>query len=296
MGYVELAKNPPCRKYECDTSLRGLFTGAGRRRLDAGRKRRRRGEERRPVERRSLAEALRHFGGKRSACSARRDSQKRRQVLSDSPHGHPWFAAVYDRLTARAERTLLGDWRRRLLADARGDVLEVGVGTGANLPIFHELTERGAALHLTLVEPDPHMLRRARRRARQTGVDVVFVQAAAEALPFADASFDTVIMALVLCSVQDPYAAVREAYRVLRPGGAFHFLEHVRSDGLRGRLQDLLTPLWSALAGGCQLNRDTRAVVETLPWQELRVERLAAPFPVSPVLLGRARRPLIDSA
>jgi ubiquinone/menaquinone biosynthesis C-methylase UbiE len=160
----------------------------------------------------------------------------------------PW---VYDLGLALAERTGFGRWRRWLAAGASGRALDLGTGTGRNLPLL----STGA------VAVDPHRdnLVRARRRA----ASVPLVLARAEALPFRDGAFDTVVCGLVLCSVDDPAAALDEARRVLGPGGELRLVEHVRSPGWRGRLQDLLQPAWTAFTGGCHPNRDTeRAVAE----------------------------------
>lgn len=162
------------------------------------------------------------------------------------------FALVYDPLLARAERLGFAAARANLLAQAHGRILEIGAGTGLNLPHYPP----GADLVLT--EPDPHMARRARRR----GAEVV--EAPADALPFPDASFDTVVSTLVLCTVPDVPAALREIRRVLRPGGNLLFLEHVRAEpGSRlERWQDRLHGPWQAFACGCNCNRDLLEALE----------------------------------
>ena len=124
--------------------------------------------------------------------------------------------------------------REGLLAGASGRVLEIGAGTGANLPLY------GGALEvLVMTEPEAAMLRRLQRKASEQAARAEVVQAPAEALPFDDEWFDTVVSTLVLCGVDDQSQALREAHRVLRPGGRLLFLEHVRSDdpGL-ARFQD----------------------------------------------------------
>src|SRR5690348_12746628 len=137
------------------------------------------------------------------------------------------FALTYDRQLARAEDAGLRALRERLLAGAGGDVLEIGGGTGANLPWY------GPAVgSLTITEPEPPMLRRLERRVRehsasQHGPAPRVVRAPAEDLPFGDGSFDTAVSTLVLCGVRDQPRALRELRRVLRPGGRLLFLEHV---------------------------------------------------------------------
>jgi SAM-dependent methyltransferase len=165
------------------------------------------------------------------------------------------FAALYDRLLAPSERGWLGEERRRLVGRASGDVLEIGGGTGANLAHYGEVDR------LVITEPEEPMRRQLERRTRSLGRAVVVDYAPAERLPFADSSFDTVVSTLVLCTVRDPAAALTEIGRVLRPGGRLLFLEHVRGDGRRGRLQARFTPVWRVLAGGCHLDRDTVAAI-----------------------------------
>jgi ubiquinone/menaquinone biosynthesis C-methylase UbiE len=157
--------------------------------------------------------------------------------------GHRWFAAIYDLVNRSAERRVLGPVRRSLLDEATGLVLEIGAGTGANLPYYR------AADRVIAAEPDPFMLRRARRRAAAAPRPVVLVQCAAEALPVRDGAVDQVVAALVLCSVEDEARALAEARRALRPGGALRFMEHVRAGGHLGRLQDALTPSLAAGRG-----------------------------------------------
>jgi ubiquinone/menaquinone biosynthesis C-methylase UbiE len=162
------------------------------------------------------------------------------------------FAAGYDPLSARWEKRYGATLRKKLLEHARGRVLEIGVGTGLNLPHYPPVDELVAA------EPSEPMLRRARRRAAETGRDVTFVEAPAEQLPFEDDSFDTVVSMLVLCTVENQQHALQEVRRVLRPNGQFLFSEHVRSDDPKlARWQDRLEPIWGVVANGCHPNRNT---------------------------------------
>lgn len=140
--------------------------------------------------------------------------------------------------------------RRLVVPEASGAVLEVGVGTGLNLALYGNLES------LTAIDPDPHMLARARPRAEALAFPVDLRQAGAERLPFDAERFDTVVVTFALCTIPEPAAALAEARRVLRPGGRLLFVEHTRSVQ-RGvaRAQDVLTPLWKRLGGGCHLNR-----------------------------------------
>lgn len=171
--------------------------------------------------------------------------------------GHPVCAALYDRVTRSAERKVLGAHRAWLAARAQGRVLDLGAGTGANFPYLEPRADVVAA------EPDPYMLERARRRARALGRAVTFLPDAAESLSLETGSVDTVLATLVLCTVESPDRSLREIRRVLKPGGALLFLEHVRlAHPLWGRLQDAVTPLWRAVCAGCHPNRDTVAAIE----------------------------------
>jgi ubiquinone/menaquinone biosynthesis C-methylase UbiE len=155
--------------------------------------------------------------------------------------------------------------RARTVGAARGRVLELGMGTGLNLPFYENVDE------VVGVEPDPHMLRRARRRGARASVPVRLVESDAQALPFAQGEFDTVVISLALCTIPNPDAALSEARRVLKPEGRLLFLEHVRSQKPRvARVQDVITPCWRAIAGGCHPNRDTVSAIR----RHFEVERL----------------------
>jgi len=142
--------------------------------------------------------------------------------------------------------------RRVVVPLASGEVLEIGVGTGLNLALYDASRVR----RVTALDPDPHMLRRARERVGVAPVPVDLVQAAAERIPCADARFDTVLVTWTLCTVENPGATLAEVRRVLRPGGRLVFIEHTRSvQPALARAQQRLTPLWRRLLGGCHLDR-----------------------------------------
>jgi ubiquinone/menaquinone biosynthesis C-methylase UbiE len=203
--------------------------------------------------------------------------------------GDRLFAAIYDRLTASSEKAGFADFRRSLLQDARGRVLEVGAGTGLNLEHYPREVEE-----LALTEPMEPMVERLRRRVASLGRRASVVQAPVEALPFPDGSFDTVVCTLVLCSVADQKAALREMRRVLRPDGQLLFLEHVRADEPRlARWQDRLTPLNRVIGRGCHPNRMTLAAIESaFDVEQVEHDRFPkAPPIVRPLIRGRARAP-----
>jgi ubiquinone/menaquinone biosynthesis C-methylase UbiE len=197
--------------------------------------------------------------------------------------GHPWFAALYDPLNRMGERQVLAPLRRRTIGVAHGRVLEIGAGTGANFPYY-----RSPAV-LVSTEPDPFMLRRARRHAQERRLDVALVQCAAEALPFAGASFDTVIVTLVLCSVIDQRRALAEVRRVVKPDGTVRFIEHVRADDHRtARLQDFVTPLWRRCSANCHPNRRTLSTIEAAGFRIVELHRPKPPLPLLPFVSGVA--------
>ena len=159
--------------------------------------------------------------------------------------GHPWLARSIDVIMRPMYPA-----RRFVVPEATGDVLEVGVGTGLNFGLYRDVRS------LTGIDPDPYMLERARPRAAELPFPTELYQAGAERMPFEDARFDTAVITFTLCTIPDPAAALTEVRRVLKPGGRLVFAEHTRSiQPLFGGLQDVLTPLWKRIGGGCHLNR-----------------------------------------
>jgi len=167
------------------------------------------------------------------------------------------FALLYDPFVWLGERAGLRAHRRRLLIRARGRTLEIGSGTGLNLPHYpDDLTE------LVLAEPDAAMRARLEKRLRRSGSRARLIDAPAERLPFPDGSVDTVVSTLVLCTLDAPDVALREIGRVLRPGGQLLFLEHVRSESpTLARWQDRLARPWRRFARGCRCNRATAELI-----------------------------------
>ncbi len=178
---------------------------------------------------------------------------------------HRWFAAYYER-TSRNEsgRSYMTPYRKEIAGQASGIVLEVGAGNGLNFAYYNpERVERVEA-----VEPDTAMLRYARTRAEAAPVPATLTQAPAESLPFADETFDCALATLVLCSVNDPTGSLREIRRVLKPGGKLLLVEHVRSQGaVTGRIQDMLVPFTTRMAGNCHWNRATETTVAQAGFQ-----------------------------
>jgi ubiquinone/menaquinone biosynthesis C-methylase UbiE len=197
------------------------------------------------------------------------------------------FSAIYDRGLKASEEAGLHEMRREVLAGATGRTVEIGAGTGLNLGLYP-----AAIAELTLVEPDPHMLKKLRVKLARSGIEASAVQAPAESLPFADGGVDTVVFTLVLCTVPDPAAALAESARALSPDGRLLFVEHVRSrDPSLARWQDRLEKPWRFLGDGCHCNRDTVATIEASPFRlkELEHGRLPKAVPiVRPLVCGSA--------
>ena len=146
--------------------------------------------------------------------------------------------------------------RKQLLRQTHGRVLEIGAGTGVNFPYYT------AAEHVIALDPEPFMVARSLRRAKHATVPIEVIVARAEALPFPDHTFDTVVGTLVFCTIPHPRQALSELRRISTPEGTALLIEHVRVQRpLAGRLQDWLTPVWKHVAGGCHLNRDTLALL-----------------------------------
>jgi ubiquinone/menaquinone biosynthesis C-methylase UbiE len=196
------------------------------------------------------------------------------------------FAAVYDAVLWTGERAGMRRRREQIVGQARGRTLELGSGTGLNLPYYPaDLDE------LILAEPEPAMRKRLRARLSRVGASAKVIDAPAESLPLEEASIDTVVCTLVLCTVDDPERALAEVARVLRPDGQLLFIEHVRSDSpLLARWQDRLVGPWQRLVEGCRCNRATaRLMADGGLKLELREEPWRAMPPlIRPLIAGRA--------
>jgi ubiquinone/menaquinone biosynthesis C-methylase UbiE len=200
------------------------------------------------------------------------------------------FAAGYDRCTAATEEAGLADRRAELLRPARGTVVEIGAGTGANLPRYP-----AGVSELVLLEPERPMARRLESHLDRARVPVRLVEAPGEAIPLPDASFDVAVSTLVLCTVSDPAQTLAELRRVLKPGGKLLFLEHVRAEdpGL-ARWQDRLHPLWVRWGHGCNCNRPTLDLIQAGGFivEDVSRGRLPkAPPIVRPMIAGVASTP-----
>ena len=200
-----------------------------------------------------------------------------------------FFAATYDRQIAKTEKAGLRALRQALLATATGDVLEIGGGTGANLPFYGPDVNS-----LTVTEPEAPMLRRLERRAREHAPQAVVLRAPAEDLPFDDDTFDVAVSTLVLCGVTDQPRALRQLRRVLRPGGQLLFIEHVRSDDAKlARRQDRMNPV-NRFVVHCDCNRPTLTSIQQAGFAVTGVEHRTMPkVPsfVSPLIVGNASAP-----
>jgi ubiquinone/menaquinone biosynthesis C-methylase UbiE len=176
---------------------------------------------------------------------------------------------VVPRLLELAMRNrLLDRYRHQTIETARGLVLEVGVGSGLNLPLYGPAVTRVVGL-----DPSPELLRLASKRAADVVIPVSLLRASAEHLPLADAAFDTIVMTWTLCSIPNPMAALTEMRRVLRPGGRLIFVEHGLSPETRiARWQHRLTPYWKQISGGCHLDRKTDDLIRAAGFQVDAVE------------------------
>jgi SAM-dependent methyltransferase len=196
------------------------------------------------------------------------------------------FAAMYDPFLWIGERAGMRRHRRDLLTEARGRTLEIGSGTGLNLLHYPDDLDS-----LVLAEPDPSMRRRLKNAVRRSDRNAKVIDAGAEHLPFGDATIDTVVSTLVLCTVGAPDIALREIERVLRPDGQLLFIEHVRSDSpLLARWQDRLARPWRRFAEGCRCNRATLELMDACGFRldAHPAKWRAMPPIIRPLVVGRA--------
>ncbi|MEV4165719.1 methyltransferase domain-containing protein [Nonomuraea dietziae] len=201
---------------------------------------------------------------------------------------HPRLARIYLDASRIADERGGAAHRARLVAGLSGRVIEVGAGNGRNFAHYPQ-----AVTEVVAVEPDDTLRAHATRAAAAAPVPVTVVAGHSEALP--EGPFDAAVCSLVLCSVPSPARALAALARVLRPGGQLRFYEHVRSaNRVYGLLQDLITPAWKVMAGGCHPNRDTLAVIRRAGFAVEEADRFAfAPqsgIPPMAHVLGRARR------
>ncbi|MEO1672973.1 MAG: class I SAM-dependent methyltransferase [Cyanobacteria bacterium J06631_2] len=166
----------------------------------------------------------------------------------------------------------LGQYRQALLEDVAGDILEIGFGTGLNLPHYPEEVEQ-----ITTIDPNPGMQKLARSRIEQSQITVDYRVLNGESLPMADASFDSVVCTWTLCSIPLVEQAIAEVYRLLKPGGKFFFIEHGLSHERKVQVwQNRLTPLQRVLADGCHLNRSINDLVQQ-QFPNVKIEQFYAP-------------------
>jgi len=181
----------------------------------------------------------------------------------------------------------LAAYRNRVVPAAEGRVLEIGIGSGLNLPFYARKAERVIGL-----DPSPKLLSMARQAARRSMGAVEFLEGSAEAIPLADRSVDTVVTTWTLCSIPNASGALGEMRRVLKPGGRLLFVEHGRSpDPSVRRWQDVLTPVWKRIGGGCHLNRTIGALIEAAGFQFERIDTgyMRGPRPLTFMYEGGAR-------
>ena len=206
--------------------------------------------------------------------------------VADSQAWARVFAAMYDPFLWIGERAGMRRHRHDLVTRARGRTLEIGSGTGLNL--LHYPDELDS---LVLAEPDPSMRKRLDNAVRRSERNAQVIDAAAERLPFGDATIDTVVSTLVLCTVDAPDLALREIERVLRPDGQLLFIEHVRSDSpLLARWQDRLARPWRRFAEGCRCNRATLELIDACGFglDAHPAKWRAMPPIIPPLVVGRA--------
>ncbi|WP_225769688.1 class I SAM-dependent methyltransferase [Inquilinus sp. Marseille-Q2685] len=174
----------------------------------------------------------------------------------------------------------LAPYRERTAAAAEGQVLEIGIGSGLNLPLYGPQVREVLGL-----EPSPRLIEMARGAAKEARPPVTFIEGLAEAIPLDRASVDTVVTTWTLCTIPQAIPALEEMRRVLRPGGQLLFVEHGLAPEERVRWwQNRLTPVWRPIAGGCHLNRPIRTLIETAGFTITALEN--SYVPKTPRMMG----------
>jgi ubiquinone/menaquinone biosynthesis C-methylase UbiE len=179
-------------------------------------------------------------------------------------------------------------YRERVIGAAEGRVLEIGVGSGMNLPFYRPPVREVLAL-----EPAPRLIAMAQSASRASSIPITFLEASAEAIPLDEHSVDTVVTTWTLCSIPQAATALADMRRVLRQGGKLLFVEHgLAPDADVRRWQDWLTPTWRRISGGCHLNRPIRSMIEGTGFRIDRIETgyMPGPKPMTFMYEGSARR------
>jgi ubiquinone/menaquinone biosynthesis C-methylase UbiE len=214
-------------------------------------------------------------------------------MRQQTDRARPWFARMYERVTPSMEARGMAALREELLSGVVGEVVEVGAGNGMNFPHYPATTTR-----VTAIEPEPRLRSLAEERAERSAVPVTVLPGRAEQLPLDDGSVHVGVVSLMLCALDDEHQALRELYRVIRPGGELRFLEHVAAAGRGLRMLQRLSDatVWPLLTGGCRTAREPIAAIVSAGFRLERSRHLRFPdswFPVpaAPHVLGLARRP-----
>ena len=212
-------------------------------------------------------------------------------MISDSREGarRGWAQRFFTWMHLQEEAgeydAVVAPYKRKLLSDLSGTVLEIGAGTGENFPFYP------AGIHWIGVEPNFYMQEHLLKHAAEYKIDGELKTGVAEKLPVADESVDAVVSTLVMCSVSDQSAALDEILRVLRPGGRYVFIEHVAAAD-HSRLwwaQKLIKPAWKLAADGCNVDRETADAIQRAAFSHVEIEPFRAPLPIaSPHIAGKA--------
>ncbi len=203
-----------------------------------------------------------------------------------------FFAFIYDPMIAKTETACLQDWRKKLLANAYGKVLEVGAGTGANINFYPQQVQE-----LIISEPDEFMRKRLLEKLENSSLKNTQIKTfGMEDIDLADNSVDCVVSTLVCCSVTSPHDALKQVYRVLKPGGLFLFMEHVAAENNPNRLkwQNRINPIWKRISGNCHTNRETEKYMLERGFTIKQITKASmrkAPAFVRPTIRGIAVKP-----